>query len=325
MINASDQAPGQKKLSIGINGLVFSRDRAMQLDATLRSFYRHAQEAELVHLWVIYLATNEMHQGQYRQLQDEWAGQRRLLFFPQGKFRQDVLSVMALASQLRGGQAAHRLYHWIAGQHRRLGFLAWPLLHFPRPSAVLFLVDDNLFVRPFSLDAAVSALFSDPKALGFSLRLGRNTTYCYAVDRPQALPEFQQKPGGILSFDWTTAELDFNYSLEVSSSIYRMSDMLPALNHMRFTHPNMLDHFLYLERKRFQHRPRLLCFENSVAFCSPVNTVTDNDLNRAGVTYDYSSQELADRFTRGERIDISRYDGFVSNSCHQEIELTFRS
>ncbi len=208
----SHQEPGQKKqFSTGMCGLIFSRDRAMQLDGVLRSFYRHAGEADLVDLWVIYLATDDQHRGQYRQLQDDWSEKKRLHFYPQRKFRQDVLSIMALGSLLPGGQIAYRLYHRIAGLHRRLGFLAWPLLRFPTPKAILFLVDDNIFVRPFSLDSAVSALYSDDSVLGFSLRLGRNTTYCYAMDRPQALPEFQKKAGGILSYDWTTAELDLPY------------------------------------------------------------------------------------------------------------------
>ena len=59
------------------------------------------------------------------------------------------------------------------------------------PNHVLFLVDDALFVRPFRLEVAAQALDSNADALGFSLRLGRNTSNCYVLGRAQALPEFE--------------------------------------------------------------------------------------------------------------------------------------
>ena len=50
-----------------IIGLVFSKDRALQLQATIESFLLHCSED--VEICVLYKATNELHQEQYENLQ----------------------------------------------------------------------------------------------------------------------------------------------------------------------------------------------------------------------------------------------------------------
>ncbi|MBL0176295.1 MAG: hypothetical protein IPP94_13675 [Ignavibacteria bacterium] len=82
---------------------------------------------------------------------------------------------------------------------------------------ILFVVDDTLFVRPFSLEGTARALASHAQALGFSLRLGRNTRYCYMSGEMQPLPRFRSAGPGCLLFRWDGARHDFKYPLEVSS------------------------------------------------------------------------------------------------------------
>ena len=52
------------------------------------------------------------------------------------------------------------------------------------------MVDDNIFVKDFLLKEIIEALDRNPRAIGFSLRLGRNTGYCYMQGRDQSLPPF---------------------------------------------------------------------------------------------------------------------------------------
>src|SRR4030042_1966805 len=96
--------------------LIFSKDRALQLDATLRSFLLYCKDPELSEIRVLYTTTTSLHEEQYRQLQKH------------------------------------------------------------------------------------------PYAIGFSLRLGKNTTYCYPLDKGQRLPEFQTIEQDILKYNWTNAE-----------------------------------------------------------------------------------------------------------------------
>jgi hypothetical protein len=171
----------------------------------------------------------------------------------------------------------------------------------------------------------VRALRANPDALGVSLRLGKNTTYCYAHDHAQRLPAFTPQPGGLLKYDWTTAEYDFGYPLEVSSSIYRSKEIVPLVCGFNFRNPNDLEGYMAAHSRWFKIKfPYLLCSENSITFCNPINIVQTTTENRAGKQYYYPIDEMIARFDRGERIEVERYAGFTPNSCHQEVELFFK-
>jgi hypothetical protein len=130
---------------------------------------------------------------------------------------------------------------------------------------------------------------------------------------------------GLLKFDWTVSEYDFGYPLEVSSSLYRAAQLVPLLASFPYLNPNTLERGLNTRHAWFAKGfPYALCFNISVAFCNPVNKVQKvSPGNRAGEIYQYSPEELAERFDECKRIDVSVFNGFISNSCHQEAELPF--
>jgi hypothetical protein len=188
----------------------------------------------------------------------------------------------------------------------------------------LFLVDDNIFVGEFRVGDAVELLDEDPKLLGVSLRLGENTTHSYPQNRRQNLPKFSAIGDGVLVYDWTTAELDFGYPLEVSSSVYRLRDVLPLAAGLSFANPNVLEDRMAFNAHIFRRRyPLLGCFRSSVTFCNVVNVVQTAIPNRSGESSPYSVNELAARFDRGERIRVEAFSGFVPSACHQEVSLVF--
>ena len=268
-----------------IAGLIFSRDRAMQLRAAIESLLLHCGDHGRIRLFVLYKVSNERHRRQYDKLRARFCD---ISFVEERDFKEQVLSIIS-------------------------GF-----------EYVLFLVDDNLFVGDFFFGDAVKALRSNGDALGFSLRLGPNTTYCYAHDIEQNVPAFRQIDGRVLKYDWTWAEYDFGYPLELSSSIYRTAEIVPLLRKVEFSNPNTLEAAMAANAQLYRKaRNSLLCFDRSVAFCAPVNMVQTVWKNRAGGNLDYSIEQLAQMFEQGCRIDVERYSGFVPNSCHQEVELHF--
>jgi GT2 family glycosyltransferase len=268
-----------------ITGLIFSKDRAMQLDASLRSFLLHCKDADEIDLKVLYTVSSTHHEDQYKKLKEEYTD---VDFIREENFRNDLLSLLTS-------------YNY-----------------------VLFLVDDNIFVNDFSLYTTVNALEQNPKALGFSLRLGKNTSYCYMQNKQQVLPNFYSIGNSLLAYDWTAAEYDFGYPLEVSSSVYRIEDMLPFISQLPFNNPNTLEALLDKNNSFFQKtKPLLLCPEQSVTFCAPVNIVQTAWTNRASGTSDYTADNLSKLFDKGIRINIAAYDNFTPKACHQEIELHF--
>lgn len=304
-------------------GLVFSRDRAMQLDCTLRSFFLHCQDPSEIRLFVIYKTTNAFHARQYARLAQEFAPQELVHFVEQRRFRRDVLGLLLPYARNSIAGIVHR---FLMSFGSRLGFLSNLWLAFDQPYYVLFLVDDSIFVRDFSLHEVRQALATYQSALGFSLRLGANIAYCYMSGNPQVLPNLTRLTNNMLRFDWTTAQDDFGYPLEVSSSVYQVNELLPLLNQLPFGNPNTLEGQMAAHAQQYQKKaPHLLFYEQSVAFCNPINKVQTVYTNRAGENLEYSSEHLAQMFAAGYRINVEAYSGFVPNACHQEVKLIFEA
>ena len=273
----------------------------MQLDACLRTFALNCADDGSCQKRVIFKCTDSRHAVQYETLRKEHPD---VEFIAETDFHQDLQSALS-------------------------GF-----------NYVLFMVDDNLCVRRFRLGEIVSTLESDSSAIGFSLRLGRNTTFCYSYkDAPQEMPAAeeitlaetdcadaaQESTGKILRFPWVGAPYDFGYPMEVSSSVYRVPEILIAISSGdRIKHPNGLEERLDAEKIRFGPiHPELLCYESSAAFCNPLNVVQFNYLNRAAAGFDSSVSSLMERFDLGYRFDIAGIAGFIPNSCHQEKQMGF--
>ena len=271
-----------------IIALIFSNDRAMQLQATIESFLLHCGDKEAADIVVLFKASSPLHQKQYDELKMKFP---TVAFVEETDFRQQVLSLVE------------------------------------RCKYVLFLVDDNIFVKPFSLKDVVAALDSGKKAIGFSLRLGKNTNFCYMLNSRQKLPAFGRVRKEILGYCWPGAEFDFGYPLEVSSSVYRSNDILRLLSRLEFSNPNTLESGMSQNSRTFASMaPVLLTFEESVTFCNPVNIVQRvYENNKFGTTRRYTTEQLADCFSRGMVIDVQRYIGFTPDSAHQEVELYFKT
>jgi hypothetical protein len=219
-------------------GIVFSLNRAMQLDCTLRSFLMHCRDPEEVQLYIIYKARDSRNEQQYQQLMREYSGYSFIHFAKQKDFRRDLLGLLL---EHATGRPIGNFYRALLGLGEHLGLIGRHLFTFNGHSYVMFLVDDNLFIGKFSLSQALEALEEHRDAIGFSLRLGANITYCYPLNKNQSIPAFAHLGKHMLKFNWTASDCDFGYPLEVSSSIYRLDELLPLLCSLPFENPNRLE------------------------------------------------------------------------------------
>ncbi|MFH1184356.1 MAG: hypothetical protein V1755_04865 [Chloroflexota bacterium] len=316
-LRAATTSLHQPMIQGSILGLVFSKDRALQLEACITSFARHVEDAASVNLVVVYGASSDRFLRQYEALARRYDGTAR--FLPEGRFRPRVLELLRSAG--RSPSPARRPV--LLDRLRRSVREPAPA---PDEAAdfVLFLVDDTLFVRRLRLELAMAALQANPDALGFSLRLGRNIIRSYVLERQQELPRFWKVGEGILKYDWTQADGDFGYPLEVSSSLYRFTDVLRLVTGLSFRDPNTLESQMALRAPHFSRsQPSMLCSYTSVAFSAPVNRVQVVYENRAGANPVWSTESLADKFDHGLRIDVAALDGYVPSACHEEVELPF--
>ena len=282
-LSGQRSASGRSEKKFKAVSLVFSKDRPLQLDAALRSWKRHCRDAGSAAVIVLYKASTSKLLSLYQRLAREHP---EVNFVQEGDFRRDVLR------SVRGQEY------------------------------VLFVVDDTVFVQDFAMADVVRTLEEHPEVLGFSLRLGRNTTYCYTLNQPQRLPEFEPQEPGSLKYRWPNADYDFGYPLEVSSSMYRGKEILPLLEQLDFKNPNTLEDILSRGKERFREsHPFLACWEHSGAFSIPANKVQLVCNNRASSHAGYSAEALAELFAQGQRIQTPFFDGFIPNACHQEVEL----
>jgi hypothetical protein len=263
--------------------VVFSKDRPLQLDATLRSLEFHASDAGRLSVKVIWTASGRRQHELYCRLAAEHPNVELI-------YERDFKSQLVTAA---------RGYDYI-----------------------LFLVDDAIFVRPFSVASATAVLAEDPLVIGYSFRLGRNIDYCYSLRRPQAMPPSQTRPDGAVTFQWVGADADFGYPLEVSSSLYRADDVRPLLERLPYRNPNTLEAGISGVARTFAAtRPTLACPDVSVAFCAPVNVVQQVFPNRAGEETPQAADALAEAFRMGMRLDVESLAGQATNAPHREIQL----
>lgn len=328
-----------QKKNQSIRCIVFSFDRAMQLDAVLNSFNVHCLDRDKVYFFVLYRASSQRHEDQYKILKELHPD---VTFVKEGNFRHNVLDLIS-----PGNDFLQRITrYWLVDIINMMVSILCKLpgriiretskqihkilLRKLLPSKIcepyiLFLVDDNLFVRDFILADLFEALQCQPTSIGFSLRLGENIKYSYTKDIPLKLPKFTFLLNGLLIFDWTISDGEFSYPLELSSSIYRSSDIVPLVWGLRFSNPNELEFQMAIRSSEFRvKQPNLLCAQKSLTFCNPVNIVQNFAPNRSGNLKKNSIEQLATLFDQGYRVQVESYRGFVPISCHREVDLEFQ-
>lgn len=266
--------------------IIFSKDRPLQLDATLTSLYARCAEPELLDVRVLAAASDGTMRQRYACVEAEHP---RITVVAESDFRANLCELVDGA---------------------RL---------------IALVCDDALFVRAFSVTCLARMLREHADAIGISLRLGENIRDCYPLDRPQPLPKLDDLGQDWRACDWSHATLDFAYPLELSSSVYRAGDMAPLLRTLPYRSPNELEERLAaIAPTLTQRQPILILPRQSVAFCAPLNVVQSTHPNRHGGRAEYSAQALATIFDTGSRVDVEALRNYTPAACHTEIDLPLR-
>jgi hypothetical protein len=264
--------------------LIPSKDRALQLLALLESFEHCCIDFKDLNIVILYRATSNIHEEQYNELRNKYP---KIQFQKERKIEEDVKSIVSSCEY------------------------------------IFFLIDDCICLKSFQLQDVVNILDRYKSSLGFSFRLGRNTTYCYPYGCNQKQPAFTEVEPNILQYDWTCSEFDFGYPMELSSSLYKSKDILalwkektPTLKH--------LENCLWSNCHDFQStKPNLLCFPQSHVFSNPLNVTAELGRNRNSESSKYSTEALANQFSKGYKIDTEKFFSMIPHGCHQELEVSF--
>lgn len=247
--------------------IVFSKDRALQLDAFLRSFERYVWP--VLNVEVLYLATSERHEAAYHAV-----FARHKCAFPRGQrdFRADVLFLV------------------------------------PVSGAVVLFVDDQVFVRPWSVESIA----------GLSLRLAPHLTHCYTDNSAQAVPSFIPFTPDRLAWRWNQGQGDWGYPLSLDAHVFDAGELHGWLESCQFRSPNSLEEALQAFRPSFEDRLGF-CYPQSRVVNVPWNKVqTDCENRHEGLA---SADDLLAQWEAGHQVDLTPFESLINVSVHQDMPL----
>jgi len=259
--------------------VIFSRNRSLQLDLSLRTLQLHCADIhKLSDINVLY-KVDDSHRESYEILKREYS---QVIFVEEKSFKEDLLKLV----------------------HNKSGIL-------------FSIVDDTVFTEDFLLANIVSNLASNPDCLGFSLRLGFNTNFCYPYGKSQDIPATVKVENGVANkYNWQTAQLDFGYPLELSSSAYRLEDIMEILDNCDYHNPNSLEDSM--TGCHIQVKPNLLMYDKGVAFSNPLNKVQSDHPNKSG---DIDADVLLQYFMAGYRINAEPFNHYKNTGAHELVDI----
>lgn len=268
-----------------INYIIHSKDRACQLDLLLQSIEKYGNDQ--IACAVIYKATTPAFDDGYNKLFEN-CSKSLLLARREQNFRDDTLDLL------------------IYSPSRLFGFFT----------------DDTVLFRPLRYTSnELYDLMVEQKCKSFSLRNGLNTELqCHYQPIYEKLELLYNKDGII---KWDTSKYrydrDFGRPMSIDGNFFTYNELVPTLIEFPWKCPRTLDgvNTDYI-------RPYMMAFDHSIAVNLPLNLTAGGYADNWGHFYQYSLEELNQRFLDGQRIDLDKIDFSNVVSSHQERELFFK-
>lgn len=266
-----------------VKGIVFSKDRALQLHALLVSYGEKVSPS--VPLFILYYTSNVRHQQAYDKL-IQCVADQPLTFVHQrseGSFREELLH----------------------------------LLSYLEAEKVFFLVDDVVFIEPVNIEAFAQW---DTDRFVPSLRMGENLNWAYTLQQAQPLPSWHSDlcpdPDKRV-WKWDQGVLDWRYPLSLDGHLFSSWEMMTMAKWIRFHSPNAFEDGLQGFRPLFL--PRFgICYAKSRTVNIPWNRVQTYHENLSG---NLDPDFLLDQWEKGLQINLRNLYGVSPTSVHQEFPL----
>ena len=186
--------------------VIFSKDRACQLDLLLRSIERHFVDRGDASIQVLYTFSEQAYGCAY-----------------------DAVI------------AAHPDFAYVCERERAEGFKDIVAGMVGDNEFVTFLVDDDVFKEDFSLRAPEFRTFAqDGEIMCLSLRMCPRMDYAYTLDRHTPIPSFER--GTV--WDWTGCDGDWGYPMSIDGHIFRSDELVPLVRELEFHNPNTFEDVL---------------------------------------------------------------------------------
>lgn len=291
--------------------VIFSYNRAMQLDATLRSIYEYITGVE-ISASILYHYSDE-HESSYRHLINEWGERSEISFHLRQigrSFSKEVLPYFFkyyknLPRYLKYSSARDSSYKF-KSQFERL--IASNSAEF-----TMLNTDDVFFYRHCDIPVSIlETILKNPLAASYRMYVGRNQTDC---------PKNLQEIDGSLywSYNDKTLYRHWKYPFAVDATIYNTKGLMEILKSQLYYSPSSLEGFVcdFCKMKNLLlegYGPYTSCAVNL-----PINKVQVENANYHG---SYSVTALMNLYNEGYRLCF-KPEGPVTQSAYCPKNLTF--
>jgi len=185
-----------------INIIIFSKNRACQLELLIRSMKEFFKEFSECEIKILYTYSNYEYETGYNKLKIIHF-EPNIKYVKESKFQNDLIFLFDKSQPF-----------------------------------TIFFVDDNVFKEPFSLEDKEFKTFSSRKdILTLSLRLHPRLNYCYPARLRQVSP--QMDTDGV--YNWFGKPGDFGYPMSLDGHIYYTKNIQYYFSNYRFNGPNDLE------------------------------------------------------------------------------------
>ena len=189
-----------------LNIIIFSKDRACQLELLLRSMKIYFKEFYEYKINILYTFSNEKYREGYKKV-FEIHDDPNINYIKETKdFKSHVLSLINIDN-----------------------------------TYTVFFVDDIVFKNSFSVDCNEFKLFeSNADILTLSLRLHPYLNYCYSARIPMKAPKFDSN----FCFRWVGESGDYGYPMSLDGHFFRTNEILGLTKLVSFNNPNSYESYL---------------------------------------------------------------------------------
>jgi len=185
-----------------INFIVFSKDRACQLELLLRSMKKHFTEWPMVKTSILYTySTDDFRLGyeKTKQYHPEFSYVQE----QPGRFKDQVIELIK-----------------------------------PENQATMFFVDDQVFKDRFNLKTdQVRRFLMHSNIICLSLRMCPRLSYCYTEKRSTPPPKFTP----MYEWFWPDQAGDWAYPHALDAHLFRTEDILPLAKELDYSNPNTFE------------------------------------------------------------------------------------
>ena len=273
-----------------LNLIIFSKDRAMQLDLLLQSILLNFN-VEDYKLNILYKASNDEFNRGYNIIRDLYP---QFSYKKEENFKEDLVSL------------------------------------FNDSKYTMFLTDDDIIYQSFKLNNdELHNIFMLTNANCFSLRLGLNTRHCYTQQKLNSLEDFKTHSfyhdtdliEPVISWKVGDGTNDYAYPMSVDGHIFKTEYIKNLCEFLEYSNPNLFEGFL----SNFGKPDMIISsYQNSKLVNSPINRVQETFQNLSGMKYRYSVEDLNEMYLDGLILNLEKMNFNEITGCHQEIQPIFK-